>query len=791
MKNRHVVTKVFLLALTLALVGMPDAFAGTLTINSDTRMDQIEINTGDTVVMADGQDYTLELAGAGTVFLNNGTFTANDSTVKFSGGDAQSISGGLTFDKLTHDGAGTLSIGAALTCTGFFTNTQGNVAPSASDISTTGLVWTAGNITGTPSGNWDIATGGVDIDGGTFVATGGTFTVAGDWNMAVAAAFTPGTGTVIFDGSAVITSAGKSFNAVTAAADVSLADAFVAQGDFIINSGQTFALAGFACNAAAISNNGIFQMHGDETLTTTTVISGGLVKLVDPEGCTLSTSINGLPNVEFNSNGQGFTLSEGMPYITGDITVAAGTTLTMGQYGMTLADGRTVTNNGTWTTPTAGSVFTCAGTATFAGTDMNFFDFSCIAAGKTLTFADAATFRIGGVLTLHGAAGSNLNIVKSGSGGNPALQKNGTSNVEYVQVDGVDGASASQVITAANSWGQNYQYWQFGTGAVAGGGPWASPLTWGSGHVPGAADDVTIAENILLNTDITVNSLYISANGLSFDGVHTLAVAGSVTVDSDLDVGLGTFSAGGDSLITGTLSIGAGTYTAYGAFDASGGAVTFTGDGTLNLAGDIACGGLGTFTKAAGCTVDYQRAGDQSVGIADGSVNYHHLKLSASGTKTLCGPIDVDGNLTVSDAAVTFDVAASANSITIVGNWLNSGTFAHADATVTFDGTAAVQQITCGTVSPFYNLTINNTAETADDILLADNLDVDGNLLLTDGDLNLGANKEHHFAGNFQIESDGRITTGSNTTFIVFDGTTTLTDNSSDGPQNFGQVEVQ
>ena len=52
-----------------------------------------------------------------------------------------------------------------------------------------------------------------------------------------------------------------------------------------------------------------------------------------------------------------FTLSEDMTYITGDITLASGTTLTMGGYDMTLAGGKKVTNNGTWTAPTSGKCF--------------------------------------------------------------------------------------------------------------------------------------------------------------------------------------------------------------------------------------------------------------------------------------------------------------------------------------------------------------------------------------------------------------------------------------------------
>ena len=789
MKTRHILAGLAFLALMLAVA--PNAFAATLTINSNTQMDKLEIADGDTVVMASEQDYTLDLTGAGEVFANSGTFTPNTSTVKFSGGEAQFMSGALAFNKLTHDGAGALSIGANLICTGLLTNTIGNLTPGAYDISSSGVVWTADAITATPSGVWDIGASGVDIEGGTFVATSGTFTVAGNWDMTGGATFTPGDGTITFDDAATITSDGKSFKAVTATANVTLADNFVATGVLTINSGSTFVLAGYNCNTNSISNSGTFQMNGDETLATTTAIAGGLVKFVNPEGCTLSTSISGLPDVEFNSNGKTFTLSEDMTYITGNIIVAAGT-LTMGSFDMTLSDGKTVTNNGTWIAPTSGSVFTCAGSGTFAGNNMNFYDFTCDpAAGETLTFADGVTYTVGGSLTLTGAGSgaSILNIAKSGASDNAVLSEDGTSNVEYVAVNGVNGV-VDKIITTSNSYaaGGVPLYWQFGTGTAAE-GDWNTDATWTSGHVPDSADDVTISENVTLNTDATVNSLNVSSNTLSlFDGdiVHTLAVSGSVTVGGTLDVGIGALTAIGASTITGTLTIGTGTYTAND-FNAIGGTVTFTDAGTLNLAGTVACGGLGTFTRATGCTVYYKLADDQSVN----SVNYHHLKLSNSGTKTLCGSIDVDGTLTVNDSGVTFNVADSAYTINIAGNWANSGTFTNAGGTVTFDGTNAVQTITCGTSSPFYNLTINNTAAEGADDIFVDNLDVDGKLLLTNGDLNFGANKEHHFAADLEIQTAGSITKGTGTTFIVFDGTTTLTDNSSDGPQNLGHVKVQ
>ena len=74
------------------------------------------------------------------------------------------------------------------------------------------------------------------------------------------------------------------------------------------------------------SNSGTFQLNGDETL-----ISGSLSILKHKNSRWVRSNFNywsfGLANVEFNSSGQTFTLGEDMNYITGDVTIASGTTL--------------------------------------------------------------------------------------------------------------------------------------------------------------------------------------------------------------------------------------------------------------------------------------------------------------------------------------------------------------------------------------------------------------------------------------------------------------------------------
>jgi hypothetical protein len=84
-----------------------------------------------------------------------------------------------------------------------------------------------------------------------------------------------------------------------------------------------------------------------------------------------------------------------------------------------------------------------------------------------------------------------------------------------------------------------------------------------------------------------------------------------------------------------------------------------------------------------------------------------------------------------------------------------------------------------------------NKAATANTLTLQDAMDVDGKLTLIRGTLVLGDNLEHHFAGDFEIQTDGVVTKGTGNAAIIFDGTTELTDNSSEGPQNLGVIRVE
>jgi len=827
MKAKFVLIGLIFLALALVLVGIPDAFAAMLTINSNTQMDKLDVESSATV---DVNNHTLTvgtggidikslgtLLGDGTIndaggWTTTGIFTHENGTVVFNGSAAQTITNATTFYNLT------------------ITNTAGT--PSATADVETSAALTVANTLSITDGWFTPYTGSAfkDVavaDAKGYLVPGVNMSVSGNWTNG--GTFTAGSGTVTFNGTSTVTTGGtgdtQDFNnvvlngtSVTLATNaIKIGGTLTLTSGFLSLAGQGMEVTGtYSCADAAS-----LKIKGTETVTLTAGMdtdTGILVYLSPGEGISVLTSpFATVHDVEFDDGGGTaytftlganatvnglltvtdgtFALSDKTLALNEGMTIAAAGTVTGGSTTITLADSQTVTNNGAWSSAGTGT-FVCTGSATFAGSaGIAFNNFTAAGAGKTLTFQDDKTYTVGGTLNLTGAEGSLLNIARSTGGTNrPALQKDGTSSVSYVHVDGVNGVSGKTIV-ASSSWGANYLYWQFGTGTAGGGGNWNTAGTWASGHVPDSADDVTISHNVTLNTDPTVNSLNVSANTLSlFDGEtsHTLTVTESVTVGGTLNVGIGALTASGASDINGTLSISTGSYTANDSFDATGGNVTFNGAGTLNLAGTIDCGGLGTFSKATGCTVDYKLNGAQSVS----AVAYYHLKLSTGGTKTLCGDIDVDGDLTNSATLTT-----AAYTIRIAGNWTNDGVFTHADGTVVFDGSenSVLVSGSAATDDAFYNLTLSKggadntlTPQTSAYLVVINDLTITkGTFNLANGDAN--DDVDLSLGGALSIEATGRWTKSNDTTpkTVTFTGDScTLTDNSTGGPQNLGHVVV-
>ncbi|MCY2989631.1 MAG: autotransporter-associated beta strand repeat-containing protein, partial [Planctomycetota bacterium] len=167
---------------------------------------------------------TLGVAGnftAAASFTTGGSYVTTGSTLDFNGTAPQTLaSGGASFNKVTHSGAVTLQLSAALTTTGTFTNSAGTLDLNSQTTSLATLSLTGGTIQGgtiTSSNAYDLQAGTVSAilagavgltktTSGTVILSGantysgattinqGTLTLSGASGSAVNSAFTVAAG---------------------------------------------------------------------------------------------------------------------------------------------------------------------------------------------------------------------------------------------------------------------------------------------------------------------------------------------------------------------------------------------------------------------------------------------------------------------------------------------------------------------------------------------------------------------------------------------------------------------
>lgn len=257
----------------------------------------------------------------------------------------------------------------------------------------------------------------------------------------------------------------------------------------------------------------------------------------------------------------------------------------------------------------------------------------------------------------------------------------------------------------------------------------------------------------------------------SANATHTInAGAQTLTVNGDLMLSNGTAGRAID------LQIGTGNVVVGGSLVQSGGAnIAFSGNGTISIGNDFAHTN-GSFTAGTG-TVIYNGSNPQTVA----GVTYQHLSINkASGAASINVPPSVAGNLLVSNG--TFNVLANTvvtGSVTIApggvlngdgatisvgGNWSNSGTFNPGNGTVQYNGSGA-QSISAST---FNNIIISKPSGT---LALAGNIGVNSNITVNQGQVNMGS-----FTAN-------RSAAGG--TFTLADGTVLEVGGANNFPANF------
>jgi filamentous hemagglutinin family protein len=504
--------------------------------------------------------------------------------------------------------------------------------------------------------------------------------------------------------------------------------------NFTLNS-ATFDLSG---NTLTISGN--FTKSGG-TFTT----SGTVTFNATSTGKTITSGTATFNDATFNGSGGGWTLQDAIS-IDGNLTLTNGTVNTNGKTvtvsGNFSEDGGTFT--GTAADMTVTGTFTQSGGTFTAPSDTLSISNTFNRTGGTFThnsgtvkFLANNTYDI----TTNGATFNNLIFDRTSGGvktltlkdnfsiaGNLTVQNTATSNDYSVKGSGTAGLP---VVTVSGnlsfpSTGQNKDV-TFGSSASA------NNFTVNlAGDFSIADSDITVYSNIKFNSAAVNQNITQSAGTISGGTWEIDKGSTQVILQSAFNLG-------------GNLTLTAGTYNANGQ--------TTTITGLTTVSGGTYQASTATQTFNAGLTV--------SAGTFSGST----------------GAADVNGDVTISG---TGTLTAPTGTFTVSGNWAKTGsTFNPGTGTVTFDGTSAGKSITSAGAS-FNNITFNGVGGAW---ILQDDLDINGNLTLTNGTLNLNG-KTITLAGNFA----NNATFNHNSGTVTFDGAGTSTISGSTTFFNFAST---
>lgn len=228
-----------------------------------------------------------------------------------------------------------------------------------------------------------------------------------------------------------------------------------------------------------------------------------------------------------------------------------------------------------------------------------------------------------------------------------------------------------------------------------------------------AAATLNIGGDITINRSTRNNG---PTNSLTISGGN-INVGGNVTLPTGTNTSNTTIIIDNGSLtISGNLTFPSGTST-NSSIDLSG------GNGTINLAGTFTVG-AGTFSAGTSSTFNYNGSGNQTIP----ALTYANLSCTGGGTKSFAGPTIMNGNFSISNGV---SASGGAYALTLLGNWVNEGTFTPGTSTVTFAG--MTQSISGTQVQTFNNLTISPIGGGVVTILPSTRVTVTGALTNTSG----------------------------------------------------------
>lgn len=669
---------------------------------------------------------------------------------------ATSITSGAIFDlngftlgtaePITINGTGIAGIGA-------FINTSNN------NITYSGAVTlgAASRMANYGTGNFSITGALAGAFALTLVTSPGTITQAGAWSAVAGAIIKEGSGT------AIISAQNQFTGAVTVSTGILQLGA---SGTASSTSGPFGSIAGgVTVSSGAVLDLSTFSAGGLSTWEPLTLFGSGLLN----EGALISSSTTGntfatlaQTNARIENNGSGTLTFTGAVtgastlWIggTGDTTISgalntAGLLLTKYEAGnLTLSSAANINtslvrvNSGTLTYGVADALSTPP--VTIAGGTLNLNGFNETNIGA-VTLIDGSIVNTGGAATLTSTATYTLEkgTVSAILGGTvvAAIAKN-TAGRAILSGDNTFSGTAATI--ALNAGYLNLRH-SNGLGAsansnttiIAGGAtlelennitiPNVKAITANgtgvgrSGAIRNISGSNTIGANVTLGTTnvrmnsdsgtLTIPTISGNTFNLIFGGAGDTTVTGAITTTSGslTKDGLGNLTLSGNNTYTGnTISID-GTIVANSTSSIGDGSATNTfifRGGTLKATGTITSLSTRAFTLASSSTFD---TNGNSISIAGTVGSIGGLTKNGLGTLTITGVTNIGGSLNISNG--TF---VAPTSLTINGDLINSGTFAHNNATVTFIPTTSnlTTNILGSSNTSFYNLTNNTPGST-------------------------------------------------------------------------------
>jgi filamentous hemagglutinin family protein len=418
-------------------------------------------NTGTSVQL---QDNLTQAAGgvltmtAGTLDLNGNTFTlgANLTTAGATIAIGTGILTGATNYSITVNTGATITQGTGtLTClnltiqgTGTYTCTGASAINAAGNVVITSANWDDGNSTITMSGAANTINSSQEIyrltvnNGSSVSLLTNNLTLANNFILGggVSGTFDTNSLNLTIGGTTTINT-GATFNldGTTAASTLSIANTLTNNGTLTLeNDTNTLAIRGTGA-LRAFTGNDIDYNTNSVTLTN---IDYDPDVLLDEAGDTI---VLGDANCIFDS------ISIGVGGVASTFNAGANNFTMSGNFSRNAA--------GTFIS-TATITFDGAGTSTISGSTA-FFNFTCVTAGKQLTFTAGTTQTVNGALTLTGVAGNRIILRSSITGTQWKIDPAGTRDVSYVDVRDSDNINATMILALKSKDSDNNLNWYF------------------------------------------------------------------------------------------------------------------------------------------------------------------------------------------------------------------------------------------------------------------------------------------------------------------------------------------